>query len=192
MLISEDAKAVLKKAKELLAERSANNVTFNDVIVEFVGKAVRLMELPADIKTYIGAFAGIVSKYPDTKGIILFGSVARGTYGKDSDIDVMVVVDKEKIKNYEIATDAEMQVEGLRAPFLERGLHLRLSITVLQADELKAMRPIYFDLLRDGIILYEKEYAMTDFLIDIRSVWHKRVFTSKGEILRWKEKQATR
>ena len=29
LLISEDAKAVLKKAKELLAERSANNVTLS-------------------------------------------------------------------------------------------------------------------------------------------------------------------
>ena len=192
LLTNEAAKRDLEEMKALLSKSSANTVTFSEVITEFVGKAVKFMGLPQPIKSYITAFAGIVSKYPDVCGMMLFGSVAKNTYDKDSDIDMLVIVDDKKINAYNLVNDAKMQVEDLRAGFLENGYHLRISTTILEKTELKIFRPIYFDLLSYGIVLYEKNAALTNFLNEVRGIWHKRILTENGEVLKWKTKQERR
>ncbi len=189
LLTSESAKSALKSMKGLLAERSANTVTFSDVITEFVGKTAKFMSLSPHIRGYITAFTDIVSKYPNVCGVMLFGSVAKGTYNKDSDIDMLVVVDNEKIKVYGLVNSVKTQIEALRESFLRSGYHLRISVTVLEKAELKSFRPIYFDLLSYGIILYEKGRVLSDFLDEIRGIWHERLLTDRGEVIRWKTKQ---
>ena len=189
LLTNEVAKRDLEAMKTLLSKSSVNVVTFSEVITEFVGKAAKFMGLPQPVKNYIVAFTGIVSKYPSVCGIMLFGSVAKNTYNKDSDIDVLVVVDDKKINAYELINDAKMQVEGLREDFLKDGYHLRISATILEKSELKIFRPIYFDLLSYGIILYEKNGTLTNFLDEVRGIWHKRILTENGEVVKWKIKR---
>jgi len=38
-----------------------------------------------------------IKKFPGIKAIVIFGSVARGTYNKDSDIDMLVVTNDRRI-----------------------------------------------------------------------------------------------
>ena len=163
-------------------------MTFSDIITEFVGKAAKFMSLPKSIKDYINAFSGIVSKHPNVCGIMLFGSVAKNSYDKDSDVDMLIVVDENKINAYDFITDAKMQVENLRENFLKEEYHFRISATILDKAELKDFRPIYFDLLSYGIILYEKGATLTDFLNEVRGIWHEHILTENGEVLRWKIK----
>lgn len=41
-------------------------------------------------------------------------------------------------------------------------------------------------MLIDGIILYEKDFTLTNFLNSVRKIDYERNFTEKGEELRWK------
>jgi len=51
--------------------------------------------IPEDLKLPLIDFADKVSKIPDLKGIILFGSVVTGDMSKKSDIDILLIFDTE-------------------------------------------------------------------------------------------------
>ncbi|ODS36042.1 hypothetical protein BEH94_04670 [Candidatus Altiarchaeales archaeon WOR_SM1_SCG] len=56
---------------------------------------------PNTITKAINEFVETASKkFPEIESIVVFGSVARGTYNKDSDIDLLVVVRDHKIQKY--------------------------------------------------------------------------------------------
>ena len=186
LLIDSEAQRVLREARDILTKDSCKKATFSSTIKELIGKYVRFISLPDDVRRYIAAFVDDVSKEEGVLGLLLFGSVARGTYNKNSDIDLFIVVRDNKIKYYDIENEAKMRIEKLREPFLQRGYHLRISTTILDVEDLKSFQPIYISLLLDGITLYEKNFTLTDFFNTIRKTEYRRSFTERGEELRWK------
>jgi len=55
---------------------------------------------PNTITKAINEFVETASKkFPEIESMVVFGSVARGTYDKDSDIDLLVVVKDKKIQD---------------------------------------------------------------------------------------------
>ena len=186
LLIDADAQSILRAARDTLTRESCKKATFSSTIKELLGKYVKFLSLPDDVRRYVAAFVDSVSKEEGVLGLLLFGSVARGTYNKNSDIDILMVVKEDKIKYYDIENEAKMRVEKLREPLLQRGCHLRISTTVLDIEDIKKFHPIYIHFLLDGVILYEKNFMLTDFLNSIRKIDYQRNFTEKGEELRWK------
>lgn len=94
--------------------------------------------------------------------IILFGSVARGTATNQSDIDIIVVAENfpRNISGridmlLPILNKVYSKIQG-RKPFIQ--------FHPLRPNEAEKFRPIYLDVLTDGIILYDKNDFMRKVL----------------------------
>ena len=89
----------------------------------------------------------------DPEKIILFGSYARGDYGPDSDLDLMVV----------LQTVRSTREESTRLRRALRGLLVPIDILVATPEQLERHRNtvglIYRTVLSEGEILYERPAA---------------------------------
>ncbi|MCW1301716.1 MAG: nucleotidyltransferase domain-containing protein, partial [Candidatus Parvarchaeota archaeon] len=63
-------------------------MSFNDLIMYLSSKNIGFLNIEKELKGYILAFANKLEGIESMRGAVLFGSVARGTYTKDSDIDI--------------------------------------------------------------------------------------------------------
>ncbi len=90
----------------------------------------------------------------DPQRIILFGSYARGDYGPDSDLDLMVVMDQ---------VDSPRS-ESVRLRRALRGLLAPVDIIVATPEQLERHRNtiglIYRAVLTEGKVIYERPSAV--------------------------------
>jgi len=128
-------------------------------------------------------FAPVIKRYcellKDVLGdrlisVMLFGSVARGDWDKDSDIDILIVAkgwgDKpvwERIKELRRAMNLlEQTPEYLEA--VRMGYWPVIQNYPLTPDEARRFKRIYLDSIIDGIILYDREGFLEGVLESIR------------------------
>jgi predicted nucleotidyltransferase len=87
------------------------------------------------------------------KELTLFGSKARGDYGRTSDIDVLVLIDRETLKNWE-------SIQSLSA-FVSLKFDLVLSALVMDAKRYKVhsqLKTLLFkNISQDGIRLWKRK-----------------------------------
>lgn len=86
------------------------------------------------------------------KAVILYGSVARGTQSKDSDVDIMVLVD---------GTDAELRKydEKLSDVSTELALKYFMVFSIIDVKyqeymDWRGISPFYRNVDKEGIVLY--------------------------------------
>lgn len=86
------------------------------------------------------------------KAVILYGSVARGTQTKDSDVDIMVLVDgnNTELRNYEdrlgdVATDISLK-------YLK--VFSIIDVSYQEYEKWKQISPFYRNVSEEGVILY--------------------------------------
>ncbi|MEM2184681.1 MAG: nucleotidyltransferase domain-containing protein [Candidatus Methanomethylicia archaeon] len=106
--------------------------------------------------------------------IMLFGSIARGDWSRDSDIDILIVVDGwndkpiwvriGELKN--VKKMLEDTFEFKRA--LNAGFWPIIQNYPLSLEEAKRFNRIYLDAIIDGIILYDKNDFLRNVLDKIR------------------------
>ncbi len=190
MLIDSETHAEIKEAKEILYRMSGRKLNSKEVIDEFLGRRLRLLRLDDKIRVYINAFASAAAANSHVLGLLLFGSVAKGTFGPNSDIDILVVVDGGAMDYFDEVHDMIESVEGLRDPLRATGKNLSITPLMLSAKRLGSFRPIYIDFLEDGVILFERNETLSMFLNDIRkSVDYERVAVGNSVMLRWRIKR---
>lgn len=106
--------------------------------------------------------------------VMLFGSVARGDWNKNSDIDVLVIADgwdDEPVWNRirEIKKAKEKLEESLEyQEALRVGYWPIIQNYPLSVKEAKRFNRIYLDAVIDGIILYDKDNFLTRLLQSLR------------------------
>ena len=176
----------MKALKEELSKGAGRKITFNEVVEEFIGKRLRFLTLPADIRNYIETFVKFASKERDVVGMMIFGSVIKGTFNEYSDIDILVIAEDATRNLRSRLSKIQQQIEPLRDSFVKRGFHLRISVLLLAVEDLKTFRPIYLDFLDYGSILYDCNDTLADFLMLMRRIKHERRFSENGEMLSWK------
>ena len=187
MLVDDSTLREINSAKLLLSSANGRKATSRDVIEEFVGRRLRFLLLRKELRDYINGFVDGITSNSKVLGIMLFGSVARGVYRKESDTDVLIAVRGKAINIIEEVEKAIDEVEELRIPLVQGGFFLRIRPLVLAEDDLKLFGPIYLSIVEDGVILFEREETLTNFTNDVRrSVeWRKEIV--EGEVvLRWK------
>ena len=82
--------------------------------------------------------------------VILFGSYARGDFQKDADIDILILLDKEKITH----TDAKRVAYPLYDIEFETGKIISPLILPKKKWETKhKITPFYKNILKEGVIL---------------------------------------
>jgi len=94
----------------------------------------------------------------DLVSLVLFGSYARGDYGRDSDIDLLVVLERvgDRLEVHRKLDLVEERLEPSFRVMRERGYNPRLSPIVLSRDQAMRTRPLYLDMVFDCRILYDR------------------------------------
>lgn len=109
----------------------------------------------SDLIAYAMSFASFVLSKIKANEIILFGSVARGDYGKESDIDLFFDVDDDSEKEIKNILDNEL-IKFSKSKIGETwsliGIKNNISIKVGKLNEWKLKRSI----ISEGIVLYGK------------------------------------
>ena len=112
------------------------------------------MNMPAEIKMELEEFVLLVKKCFEDKlrGILVYGSYARGDYTENSDIDIMVLVRasddviKEKMNEiYDFAFDIEMDTGIDISPVVKNEEQYNYWLDTL---------PYYKNIQNEGVLLY--------------------------------------
>lgn len=189
MLLDESTVMEVNEAKEFLSREIGRRATSKDVIEEFVGRRLRFLRLTKEVRDYINGFVDLITRKEKVMGIMLFGSVARGLYRKDSDIDVLIAIRGNAISCIDEIEESIDGVEELRSPLVQMGFYLRIRPLILSLEDLKIFRPIYLSIVDEGVILFERRDALTNFMTDIkRNINWRREIAEGGVVLKWKTK----
>ena len=106
-------------------------------------------------------------------GVLLFGSVARGDWNKDSDIDLLIVVQDWQGPSWR----RTQELWPLKMRLMEteehnvaeaRGFVPTIQHYPLSTDEAVQLHRIYLDASMDGLVLYEKDGFLTSLLDNVR------------------------
>ncbi len=102
----------------------------------------------------------------DLISLVLFGSVARGTARKDSDIDILIILKDAPDSYYERlkpVVDIELKLRRDIEPMMPV-----LSSIILSLDEAKQNRNIFLDMIDDSIILYDTNNFFKNRLSELK------------------------
>lgn len=125
----------------------------------------------------------------DLISVVVFGSVARGRADLNSDTDVILVASnmpRSLSERMEIL--ANLLVEFSKTQTCEelnrRGLNSWVQFHPLTMEEAELHRPIYLDVVEDGIIVYDRggfiKRVMEGFKSKLEALGAKRVFLEDG------------
>lgn len=124
----------------------------------------------ARLKDALDALARQLRETDDIVGVILFGSYARGEFGRKSDVDLLVLVDADNVATIKRAREAIV-----RATIeTESAFHLPMNLAPLIADA-NQPRELGPELLHaiwsDGVVLFAEAAALAALQPDDLSPW---------------------
>jgi predicted nucleotidyltransferase len=189
IMLDREGYARLAQAKRVLRRRSGLKLSFNDVIGELAGHRLEFSDMDEELRAYIMEFAGKAAKLEQVEGVLLFGSVAKGTYNEYSDIDVLIVAGDGKVVVLKEILGLTAGLARRGRKLMERGMPSLISPVILNARDLREFRPFYFDFADYGMILYERNNILTDFIYSIRKMKHRRESVNNVEVITWQGSQ---
>ncbi|VVM05999.1 hypothetical protein MAMC_00906 [Methylacidimicrobium cyclopophantes] len=103
--------------------------------------------------------------------VVLFGSVARGEADRYSDIDLLLVIEglpRGRFARMARLEEVAGEIEASRAELWRRGIYVDFSVLALTPEEAIKTRPIYLDMVEDGILLWDRGGFFTHILERLR------------------------
>ncbi len=103
--------------------------------------------------------------------VVVYGSVARKTTRKNSDIDLLIIADslpKSRMKRQELFLEIEKPLESMISDLWDKGFYMDFSPVILSVEEALKIRPIYLDMVEDAIIIYDKNGFFNKILNRLR------------------------
>lgn len=187
MLIDQRVHDDISSGKAILRKLSGRKLSSREVIEEFLGRRVRFLKLRKEIRDYINAFTSAAASERYVTGVMLFGSVARGSFGRHSDTDMLVVVEGNAADRFESINGLVNSAEPLRKALAAEGFNLRISPVLVSVSDLSSFRPMYIGMLEDGIVLFERNDTLFTFLNDIRrSVEYEKTIVNGTAMIKWR------
>lgn len=184
-LLTEEAYLQLKEAKEIIEQKTGRRSSFTEVIKQTIGKQLTIIKMDEDVKNYIMSFVDLIDENPHILGVILFGSIAKNSFSRFSDIDLAVITNSKFIDCLDYLNRKRKEVNSYQDILIERGLSLFISPLILSLKDLEILNPIYFEIAEYGIVLFQRGNAVSEFLNKIAKTKHKRINTKSGEMLVW-------
>jgi len=118
----------------------------------------------------LGAFRA-VSDIFGLRSFALFGSVARGTARRDSDVDMLLISDDFR-GSVGRRIEELMPVERSLGDEIEwlssKGVRTGLSFYPLRVSEARRLPDLFLDLTEDAIILYDERRLLEELLLELR------------------------
>lgn len=102
--------------------------------------------------------------------LVLYGSIARGDFRKDSDIDLLLIFEKlpkEKFLRQRFFIEIEREISF--EEFYEKGYYPTFSPILKTTEEAKFLSPLYLDMVDDAIILFDKNSFFKNILETLRA-----------------------
>ncbi len=140
---------------------------------------------------YIEKFIELLKeKYGDRLiSICLFGSIARGDFNSNSDIDVLIIIkgfssdlDSRISELFEIKRKLRRSIEYKN--LLKNNMPRMISEIVFTPDEVSRHPPILLDIIIDGVIVYDKNDFLRKELeklkVKLNSIGAKRIKSKHG------------
>jgi predicted nucleotidyltransferase len=111
----------------------------------------------------------------DLLAMVLYGSVARGSAGPESDIDLLILYRKGKIDVDEVYSISDIQAgKSLEYQRLyKKGIYGEISPLFMTLEEIKRNPLILLDIMEEGIILFEQGKCFTELLKKMRDETRK-------------------
>ena len=177
--------AKLASAKRNLRKKSGQKLSFEDLISDIIDRKLDLAPMDDRLKKFIEKVAFTLSEINGVDGVLLFGSVAKGTYNQNSDIDIAVFTRSNKLETLHGITTLKGDLSKDSIALLKLGLPHAISPIVLDNSDIKTFKPFYFDLADYGMILYEKGKTVSDFVDSMKWKDHRREVIRGAEVITW-------
>ena len=125
----------------------------------------------------------------DLIGVVVFGSVARGKETPESDVDLLVVsgsFSESLSDRMDQLVKILMQLESTEqhGKMRRKGINTWIQFHPLNPDEARLYRPIYLDIVEDGIIIYDRDEFMETILTNLKrkleELGARRIFLRDG------------
>ncbi|WP_221290379.1 nucleotidyltransferase domain-containing protein [Stygiolobus caldivivus] len=94
----------------------------------------------------------------DLVSVVVFGSIARGDYRRDSDIDLFIVIKnlpKTVTERVILFDQFEVMLEGDLERLMDDGYYVTFSPILKTPEEAGHFSPLYMDMTQDAVILYD-------------------------------------
>ena len=104
--------------------------------------------------------------------VVLYGSVARGDYRPDSDIDLLLVfgeLPRAQFARRDMVSRLEREAEREVPQRLEEGQYHVFTTVLKTREEARHTAPYYLDMTTDAVILYDEDHFFSGVLDHLRA-----------------------
>jgi len=104
--------------------------------------------------------------------VVLYGSVARGNFRLDSDIDLLLVFEElppRRFARYNLIHPILQEVERSNSQDWEGGQHHRFSTILKTREEARDTSRYYIDMTTDAVLLYDRDGFFGSVLDQLRA-----------------------
>ncbi|MEM2925123.1 MAG: nucleotidyltransferase domain-containing protein [Methanocellales archaeon] len=104
--------------------------------------------------------------------LVIFGSIARGEMRRDSDVDLLLIIDsisKPRLERQGEFMEVEGEIEDYLNVLLAEGYCIDFSPIIKTPEEAMRISPLYLDMVEDAVILYDRDGFFKNILERLRS-----------------------
>ncbi|MDR7544221.1 MAG: nucleotidyltransferase domain-containing protein [Armatimonadota bacterium] len=109
---------------------------------------------------------------PSLISVVLFGSVARGEAGVQSDIDLLVIASdlpQGRLARQDLVSDADTRLDPELCDLRQQGVLVDFSPILKTPSETLRLPPMFLDLVDDAVVLYDRDGFFPGVLARLRA-----------------------